>query len=134
VLGFWALLLVFWALLLVFWALLLGFWALLLGFWALLLVRVLAAGGSGTGGRRGWRPAVVERPRPGLLQDVIPLCPVMPELHIETFRAPVMIAGSFGLYLAPGSFLPMIMKLTEPRALVWGWHCVLGGQGAARPG
>ena len=33
-------------------------------FRALLLVRVLTAGGSGAGGRRGFRPAVVERRRP----------------------------------------------------------------------
>jgi hypothetical protein len=30
----------------------------------------------------------------------IPLCPVMPKYHIETFRAPTMIMGTFGSYLA----------------------------------
>jgi hypothetical protein len=37
----------------------------------------------------------------GNLRSVMrPLCPVMPQLDIETFRAPIMIAGSFGLYSA----------------------------------
>jgi hypothetical protein len=34
-------------------------------------------------------------PAVGLLRDP-PLCPVMPELHVETFRATIMIVGRFG--------------------------------------
>jgi hypothetical protein len=35
-------------------------------------------------------------PAVGLLRDATPLCPVMPELHIETFRATTMIMASSG--------------------------------------
>jgi hypothetical protein len=36
----------------------------------------------------------------GLRCDTIPLCGVMPECQIRAFRAPIMIAGTFGPYLA----------------------------------
>lgn len=66
----------------------------------LLLVRVLSAGQGGAGRRRGWQPAVVERTRWAFGARRCPLCPVMPQVHVETFRAPTMITGTFGQYLA----------------------------------
>ena len=35
-------------------------------------------------------------PAVGLPRDAIRLCPVMPEPHVETFRARTMIMNSFG--------------------------------------
>ena len=35
----------------------------------------------------------------GLQRDAVPLCPAMPQFHIETFRAQVMIVASSGRYL-----------------------------------
>jgi hypothetical protein len=52
----------------------------------------------------------------GLLRDGFPLCPAMPELHIETFRASIMIAGSFGPHLAV-SVHDLIMEQPEPTVL-----------------
>jgi len=40
----------------------------------------------------------------------------MPELHIETFRASIMIAGSFGPHLAV-SVHDLIMEQPEPTVL-----------------
>jgi hypothetical protein len=68
----------------------------------LLLVRVLAAGqGPCCGRERRWRAARIvagcdTAPAAAPLRDVSPLYPVMPELHIETFRATTMIMGRFG--------------------------------------
>jgi hypothetical protein len=39
-------------------------------------------------------------PVAGLQCDTIPLCGVMPEFQIQAFRAPTMIAGTFGPHLA----------------------------------
>jgi hypothetical protein len=47
-------------------------------FRALLLVRVLAAGGSGAGGRRGSWPAVVRRPLTARCPMQVRYIPVMP--------------------------------------------------------
>src|SRR5580700_6044557 len=50
---------------------------------------------------RRWRAARIVAgcgmaPAAGPLRDVSPLYPVMPELHVETFRATTMIMGRFG--------------------------------------
>src|SRR6202035_5774824 len=69
-------------------------------FRALLLVTVVTAVGSAAGGRRGRWPAEALRPVPACWVTRVPLCPVMPKLHIETIRASTMIMASSGLYLA----------------------------------
>ena len=66
-----------------------------------------SAAGQGPyrGRERRWGAARVpaccgRAPGAGLQRDGIPLCPAMPRFYIETFRALIMIAGSFGHYLA----------------------------------
>src|SRR5580693_5589695 len=63
------------------------------GFRALLLVRVLASGGERRWHATGWWPAAIE-PRDRPAAPCHPLCPIMPELHIETFRAMTTIVNS----------------------------------------
>ena len=65
------------------------------------------AAGQGPGpGRERYRQAARMAsgcgiaPAASLVPDAIPLYLVMPQLHIETFRAPTMIMGTFGQYLA----------------------------------
>jgi hypothetical protein len=67
--------------------------------WPSLLVRVVAVGESGVGGRRAWRSAVLWRCRVGLPRDPIRLCPVMSEPNIETSGASTMITGTFDPHL-----------------------------------
>ena len=69
-------------------------------FWALLLVSVLAAGGSATGCAALIAPGCGRAPAVGLPCDAIRPCPVMSQLHVETFRARIMIVASFGPHLA----------------------------------
>ena len=68
-------------------------------FRALLLVTVVTELGSAAGERRGRWSAVVWRPVPACCMTRVPLCPVMPKLHIETIRASAMIMASSRLYL-----------------------------------
>jgi hypothetical protein len=50
----------------------------------------------------------------GPVGDAIRLCAVMPELHVEAFRASIMIVASFGLYSAVSGH---DHETAEPRVL-----------------
>jgi hypothetical protein len=65
-------------------------------FRVLVLVRVLDAGGSGIGWQRGCRPGCSVASAVGVLRDAIPVMSLMPELHLQAFRAPTMIMASLG--------------------------------------
>jgi hypothetical protein len=58
----------------------------------LLLVRVLTTGRIRASARPGWWSAAIWRLRSACCM----MPPVMPRLHIETFRATIMIMGRFG--------------------------------------
>ena len=70
------------------------------GFRALPLVSVLTASGAALAAGPDGNPAAAEPPAARPRRDAIPLYPVMPEPHIETFPASTMIMGTFGRYLS----------------------------------
>src|SRR6202035_4791049 len=101
-------------------------------FRALLLVTVVTAVGSAAGGRRGRWPAEALRPVPACCVTRVPLCPVMPKLHIETIRAPTMIMASSGLYLAVSGHDHETVR-SEGGSLS-SWHCSRRESWHTRPG
>ena len=60
-------------------------------------------------------------PAAGLRGDGIPLCPAMPQLYLETFRALIMIVASFWRYL-PVSGHDHETARAEGASLS-SWHC-----------
>ena len=68
----------------------------------------------------------------GLPRDAIPLYPVMPQLHVKTFRASIMIVASLGRYLAVSGRDHGTVR-AEGTSLVPHWGIAIDEAGAPAP-